>query len=62
MLKQLKGPSTDEWISTTWYIYTYNGILCSLNILENPDTGYKSATKGQLLYESTFARYPEYSK
>ena len=62
MLKQLKGPSTDEWIRTTRYMYTCNGILCSLNILENSDTHYKSATKGQILYESISVRYPECSQ
>ena len=27
--KQLKCPSTEEWIKKMWYIYIYNGILLS---------------------------------
>ena len=62
--------STDECINTMWY-HPYNGILFSLKW--SSDTCYnmnepwrhakwnKTYTKGQLLHDSTYVRYTEYS-
>ena len=66
--------STGGWMDKQSVVHPYSGMLFSLKEERDSDTGYsvdeswghyadwsKPVTKGQMPYDSTYVRYPEYS-
>lgn len=68
--KQYKCPSTNEWINEMYYTQTteYHSVIQRKEVLAHVTTGMnlknirgkkKSDTKGRLLHDSIYMRFPE---